>query len=209
MNVAKRKPRSEKKNITKSQIATMINSALKSGVGHMIEMKYWAVTTTLTNVNSSGNIVDLSLIPQGDTDSSRDGDQCFLKKVSCRFAFWVGTASTKIRAILVQWFPNNVPSVTSILLGSASTQAPLIGYNRDNEPMYRVISDWTSKLIPASTDSVQVHKFVHQIPQKFASAQYIAGTTAGTNHLYLVTLSDVTAATLPQYEQSTRLDFYD
>lgn len=203
------KSRKSKKEMTKSQVASMINNALKSGIGHMVEMKYWAVTTTLTNVNSSGNIVDLSLIPQGDTDSSRDGDQCFLKSVSCRFAFWVGTATTKIRAILFQWFPNNVPSVTSILLGSGTTQTPLIGYNRDNEPMYRIVADWTSKLIPSSNCSVQVHHFYHDVGKKYSSAQFIAGTTAGTNHFYLITLSDVTAATLPQYEQSTRMDFYD
>lgn len=189
------------KKIQKQSIKALIHRELHKES----EKKFWAVVRTPTSVDFSGAVYDLSLVPQGDTDSSRDGDQIEIESIDFAFNLATGDAQQLMRLLLFCWKPNNVPSVTSILLGTGSTEAPLQRYNTDQRQQYTVLHDELFNLNTVSTPTIA--RQVRLNARRYA--QFIAGSTAGTNHIYVLIVSDSGAVTHPTIAYCSKLQYFD
>jgi hypothetical protein len=180
--------------ISKSQIRQMIESRLNNES----ELKYLSSTLNTSTIDYNGNVTDLCLVAQGVGDSQRVGDH--LKWLGLTFAYTlenIAVTPHSMRIIIFQWHPNNTPSSTSVLLGSGSVTANLLGYNQDQNPQFTVMYDRlhavNSNAFSASAqgDMVAVGHMTINIPVK--QAQFTGATTAGTEHVYLLMMGDASS----------------
>jgi len=188
---------------SKAEVKQMIKSVMQAEV----EDKYFLFNSLPTAVDFNGTTQDLLLVPQGITDSTRIGDEIRLTSISLELQVIGVDATNLMRVIIFKWRPSTVASVAAILpFALASANAPLSPYSRDRSVDYKVYFDRTFALSTATNVS-QVVKF-HNIPVK-GLCQYQSGTTTGTNHLYLLVISDSGAAPNPSINYMTRVNFTD
>lgn len=188
-----------------------------------LKYSYYANSTTVDSVGFvTGTPFD---IPQGDTDTSRDGDRLqwcgkidlMLHCINGQGA--LGDVYNNIRVIIFQYHPNSTPGLSTILLaGPSGSQDVLSLYNHDNRQEYRILFDRVFKTVgnanaattPATnTVATNVRKFKIPLRKIRKYAQYTGGTLAGTNRIYIAYLSDSSAATHPTLEYSTKVFFRD
>lgn len=198
-----------------------LNKREKNEVKRLIsvrqELKYHVSQTSALAVGTAGQIFQISDIPQGDTDITRDGDRLMLKKFFVRGSILYSDATNIFRLIFFQWKPATTPTIASILLNGPSV-APDVwsSYAHDQRQMYNILWDktWhlegnaaaaTSPLTPTSQKLFKV-----TIARRFAKQlQYTAGTTAGTNQIWYLALSDSAAVGHPGITMSVKFHFTD
>jgi len=170
----------------------------------IVDQTYGAIT-----YNGTDFVQCVTQVPQGDTDSERDGDQITLNSLDFRVGIKTGTTTpTFLRVILFQWKPNTTPLYTSILLDQHNTSnAPHTQYNHDQRQQYKILYD---TLIEVDTVAHPAHCVHHVCISGFSPRQqFVAGsTTVATNMLYVLAVADV-AANGPQVVFSSKLTFYD
>jgi hypothetical protein len=161
------------------------------------EQKYFPlVDNTYSSISYNGTdfLSPISLVPQGDTDSTRDGDQLTLQSIHCRFAIKVSTTTpTFLRTVVFQWFPNSVPVYANIFLDQHNTSAAAISdYNHDLRSQFHILHD---SLVAVDTVSHPSHVVNFKTSKGFRpKIQFSAGGTTGTNHIYAFAISDVASA---------------
>jgi len=203
MNSSKKIAKSKSdKLVTKQQVRNMIDSKIKFDM----ELKYFAGSASPFAVDLSGSVVDVTPIPQGDTDQSRDGDEVTLQHIELGYQIVCADATNMVRVIMFQWLPNNTPSVSTILLSSGASYSPLSALSTDQRPLYRILYDKIHFLsLAANYNNGDMVK--RKIP--VAKAQFIAGSTAGTSHIYLLFISDSGAASHPTASYYVKTEYFD
>lgn len=166
-------------------------------------------------VTASGTIVavPLTAIPLGTTDYERIGDKTTIRSIKIRLQFTIATgdAYNMLRLIIFQWYPNSsqVTPVVSNILASimGSSDSYLSFYVHDLQNQYHVLYDKTMYV-----DNVrnQQYTLIKKLKLKYAkkTLNFLAGTTEASNHVYVLLLSDSTAATHPEVSYFTRV-WYD
>lgn len=169
------------------------------------EKKFLTINVALATLTNTGSVKgSVTNVPQGDGDSTRDGD-----RISCRslevFAYINTDPSVTaafaannalIRYVIFQWYPTTVPVYTDVFGGGLSTtsRAPMAPYNHDNRQLFRFLYDKIFVLNPSSANSsIIIHKKIINIPQK--NIQYASGSTQGTNEIYYMVICDGIALT--------------
>lgn len=170
-----------------------------------IPEKHYFDTVINSTIDSTGSIFDLSAIPQGDTDSSREGDRVRISSIQWRGQAYNADTSNVMRFIFFQWLEDDgidTPQTSEIL------QAVVIGqpygvygpYAKDYAGYkFAVIHDQT---LCTSQNGDANNIFTFNMPyakrKKLSpNIQFVAGTTSGTNKLYLMVISDSGAITHP------------
>jgi hypothetical protein len=164
----------------------------------MLELKYLAQNdNTYSSISYSGTdfLQVLTNVPQGDTDSTRDGDQITLHSIEFRLGLKISTTTPCfMRVILFQWRPATIPLYASVLIDQHNTSnAPLTTYQHDTRQEYNILFD---RLIELDTVAHPAH-VVHHLQTKGFSPkiQFTAGSsTVATNMIYMLVVSDVAAA---------------
>lgn len=135
--------------------------------------------------------VSLTDIPQGDTDTTRDGDRLGLRSIELDFSVYQDTLVTAatddvIRIIVFQWYPATTPSDSAMLtsVASGSTRACMVPYSHDNRQMFRILFDRSYSLQYYGKSCYKVKTLIKRFPHKMI--QYQSGTTTGTNKVYLM-----------------------
>jgi len=176
------------------------------------ELKYLLVadnTYGAISYNGTDFFQCVTQVPQGDTDSNRDGDQLTINSLDFRIGIKTGsTTPTFLRVILFRWKPNTTPAYASILLDQHSTSnAPLSQYNHDQRQQYKILYD---TLIMINSTYMTGHVVHHNCTKGFnPRQQFVAGSsTVATNMLYIMCVSDV-ASNGPSVVLSSKLTFYD
>lgn len=197
----KKKPYGRRRPISKRYARKLVSSAN--------EKKSWD-TAIAPTIGTAATITDLTLITQGDDDDSRDGDQLMLKSLQFRMQLTgvvvdaaaglpvIGTLSSRVRHIIIQWFPPTTPTLANVLdTGTiAALQAP---YEHSSSQKMRVLHDrviLVQNLSASSTAyssfTTRLHhytrKLVTKIPRRLL--QYDTGATSGTSHIYSLLFSD-------------------
>lgn len=176
------------------------------------ELKYLAIVDSTYGAitwNGTDFFQQLTAVPQGDTDSQRDGDQITLNG----FDFVVGvktgtTTPTFLRLILFQWHPNSTPTYASILIDQHNTSnAALSQYNHDQRQQFHILWDHH---VMTNASTITAHYIHHRCTKGFSPRiQFVGGsTTVSTNAIYLMVVSDV-AANGPTVVFSCKTTFYD
>lgn len=182
------------------------------------ELKYFDQIYVAASLNYVPQIHQISAVPQGNTDITRNGDRLKMYKVYFRGDVTNFSADpyNRIRLIMFQWFPATLPTSGSILLPGLSGVVDWAShYAHDTRQEYRILYDRTYKMVgnasaattPNTVASVVQFKGIVRVPRK--QLQYQAGTTVGTNQVYLMVFSDSTAIPNPGFNICYKCTFTD
>jgi hypothetical protein len=185
-----------------SKIANIVSSSLKK-----IQEKKSFDTGFGSGVSSTGTIQKLSTIPQGDTDSTRDGDALLVIKIELITSFVFADTTNIGRLILVRWNQDDSSAAPAAVTDLLQTATPFSPYNRDNEraKKFSVIYD---KIYMVGATGPNIVGSQTKIPyQSRISFQATANT--GTGHIYAFMISDSTAIAHPVFSYVARVWFTD
>lgn len=193
---------------------------VKRMIGENIELKY--VNSYLTSAASTSTpiITGCTDVAQGDGDSDRNGDRLKLVgtlELRARMQSDIATGDVTqsvsyIRMILFQWHPTSEsggatePTAANVLLNGPSGAPDILSfYNHDQRQNFAILYDEVHKLtgiaygaasaISGNSGICQyVSRKVPLAKKVRAQMQYqAASTVTATNHIYMMTMSNLAA----------------
>lgn len=174
----------------------------------MAEWKHHSVDLSGVSSTTLG-VTDITAIPQGDTDITRDGDQLFMGSISF-FRRWTAGDDVNVgRFIIFQWFPATVPVGTDILNTNFGF-APVYHYDTDRAYQYKILFDSITTVnnnFTGQNKETAIKRM--KVRPKRKKIQFIAGGTTGTNKIYVLTTSDSVIATHPSIDATFRVNYMD
>lgn len=200
---------------------------VKRIVGRNEELKYLPTVQAFAGLplpTNTWSFVDLSLVPQGDGDSTRDGDRLKFHDLQFRYQ-WSSNGGVKdyCRIVIFQWHPNNVP-VASPPAANALFLNGVIGggadytsfYSHDSRQQFKILYDHVVTLTysvasTTATDIVHFYKTVRIFGKKVNKMmQYVSGSTAGTNHIYVAYCIDkAVGGATPTLQFNSKFNYHD
>lgn len=170
------------------------------------------------NMQNAGSIVDLSLVPQGDGVSARNGDEIDVKFFQLRGALFAPTvynsgsgASQGIdyRIMVIQWHPNSgteFPNMSSLF---ENTTNPLSFRNLDFTKQYRVLYEDRGVLVNSAGNDDSAKYVEFTIPGKqIRKIGFNDAASTGEDHIFIVCQSsEVTNG--PRLIYTTRMGYQD
>ncbi len=190
-------------------IDNRVRQIVKSEMSNKLEHKYYRATDSGTGVDFGGACYDITPVPQGDTDVTRDGDKINADSLDISYNWTLGDTTNICRIIIFQWHPNSTPTVANILNTVGATNAVCSSYNVDNEQQYKILHDKTYYLSSVAYPQRGVSDKVWIKSGFERNMQFVAGGTTGTNHFYKLVISDSGAAPNPLLNSDSRLRFTD
>lgn len=183
---------------------------VKKQISKDIETKYFDIQRPSDDIDYSGRIDRLTGVSQGTTDSTRIGDKLTMRSLRISYEATVADSTNMVRFIIVQWFPNSTllaPTSSYVLSTIGSALAPQSPYIHDYKNQFNVLYD---KVHILSTDYPRiVRKFWLKMKWAKKVINFSAGTSEGSNHLYMIRISDSSAVTHPTSNILTRLNYDD
>lgn len=202
-----------KKSRSKKNTKVATKTYVKKILHKTNETKYYELGATPGNVDFNGSLVLLTGLSQGTTDSQRIGDKINLRAFKIHYQLLVGDAYNTFRIIIFQWKPNTqlvTPTVANILVGTTvgTVNAPLANYVWDYQNQFIVLYD---KLHVLDALNMSTKAYRKTVKLKFAkkTIEYYAASTAASNHLYMLCISDSGAAAHPTIQYQTRVMYDD
>jgi hypothetical protein len=193
------------KALVTAQAALRLATQIKGLVN--VEKHRHLVSTSSTNINTTGTVLYLAGISQGDDKADRSGNSILVKGISIKMRIQQSTTpqDTVIRIIWfidLQQVADGSPAITDVL-ETNSTTAPL---NRNNVGRFKILKQQYYNLQKANTSQVLVNKFIplnHHIRYNGGSA-----TDIQKGGIYMFILSDETT-NLPTFVSDQIVQFYD
>jgi len=159
---------------------------------------------------STGSINPVSNATQGNSDTSRIGDQLVVNSIEISCDAEVSTVDINdiIRFTIIQWVPDSTiaPTLAQIYAspGAAITNSP---FTHDNSDLVRVLWDHKMPLSSTGMGTAVKSAILTVIPNRIV--KFSAGTSNGTNQIYLIITSNSTLAPHPLFNAFVRVNFYD
>lgn len=178
-------------------------------------MAEWKKHTRALSVTESvtGTVYDLSAVPQGDTDLTRDGDQLYMGSMSFMYQWYQADDANTCRTIIFQWFPATTPTAGDIITSGLGGSAPNYLYETDKAWQYKILYDKTvtiNRLVSTSPATAAYTRVIkRRIRPSRKKIQFTGGTTTGTNKIYLLVITDSGVTTHPHIEFISRLNYCD
>lgn len=179
-----------------------------------IETKYFDQSSNFSPDYSGTSIFPLCDFGQGTTDSLRIGDQIKIRRLYIGYHYYMSTvsdASNLVRIIVFQYNPNTTtggaPTASLVLQQTSNIVSPLVWRTNDRKQDINVLYDKTDVLDAVSRFATVKRVFINL---KYAkkTVQYNGNTTDGSHKLYVLFVSDSSAAPNPNVLFQTRL-WYD
>lgn len=194
--------------------------SIKKYISKTVEHKYKDTDRASTTVDATGNVYCLSVIPQGDTDSQRNGDSVMPVYLRVKGSCHGADSSNVMRVILIRWHPDSAsvgdPALTDILQSTilSTTNAPYAPYIHDKRNQFTVLSDRRYTLMGSVDSSKYISSFDIKVNLKRRKLMkkliYTASDgTTGTDQIYICALSDSTATSHPAIAFTSRLSYTD
>lgn len=186
-------------------VKALINKKLR-GYG---EMHHYDNSSNLT-MNTTGSLVSITAIGQGDTDITRSGDSIKPHRLHFNFNLY-GNASgnTAInRIMIVQWRmddANDAPTIAQVL-----ESVDIKGYqNWDDKRKANILYDRTFITAPTTANPKYMYHVRRTLSGKrLSKIQYDNAATTGLNNIYALGFSDQ-ATNVPQCNIKWRVEFKD
>lgn len=184
-----------------------VRKIAKSVIAKQSELKYFDTTVGIS-ADVSGFLGCLSLVPQGDTDITRDGDQLYATSMQIRGYINAADATNQFRIIVFMYKPETSPTNDDILASATKGSVNYVNapYHHDGRSAFTVLSDRSYSLVLGQSNDRKAFKVNVKLNKKL---KYNAGTTAGYNQIWYMCLSDSAAATHPGVSMTSRLRFRD
>lgn len=214
-----------------------IKKIAKRQVVRVQELKFFVATQLNgSTIGTTYTSRQLSNVPQGDNDTSRDGDRLELCG-SMEFIYQftgpeiqtagVNDVVNTVRLIIFQYHPTAVsgtsPQATEILQNGPSGVIDVHSlYNHDQRQNYTILKDKMMVLVNnqlqlAGTAGWTTYQSNHCRLVKFKintkkcrkMQQFVAGTTDGTNQIFELLVSDSSVAPYPTVIRNSKIFFRD
>lgn len=204
------RPKSAKP-VTLQQVRSLINVAQEL---KFFDSKVYGQAATATPTQYA-----VSAIPQGDTDSTRDGDQVNLRSVEFHVdSYLQGTGGTNdftdiVRVILYRWHPMSTgaaPVPASILQDLSNAESAVSSMTTwDNRKDFTIEYD-VRRVLSGNGPSIAKFDFkkvwkAPGLPSHFSNGS----TTLQTQGLFLMIMSDSLVATHPLFNMYLRVTYAD
>lgn len=178
-------------------------------VDRNVEWKFFDATFSAT-VDNAGTATCLSLIPQGDTSESRDGDHLRATSIRVNDVYagvtQANNVGTLLRVLYIQWQGDTTdapPTVAGVLEDTAAFSF----LQHDNRGRMHILSD---KMFVLDDVNVLTSSFTAKLPIPTKGIQYTGTTTQHRNGVWRILLSNQAAgATAPTVSSRTRINFSD
>lgn len=181
-------------------------------IRNKVEVKYLSLNAT-TNPSYNGSLNVLSSISQGDTDSSRDGDACFLTSLTFHYSINVNTTATynQVRVVLFRWnVSTDLAAATSaqIMDNPGFSNTPLSNYVMDSQRQKRFKILYSKLHSVYSNGRSVINKAVHlKLKSKLS---FSGGSADARGHIYALFLSgDSPGANPPFVQYASKVNFTD
>lgn len=182
-----------------------------------VEYKFFDVTGNGTTIpDGVGTIVQLSNIPQGDTDITRDGAQVKLMSIDFKAILTVNTSDANTGtactvALIVDKQTNGAIYATGDLLASTANVLSIVSSNNlDNKYRFKVLKRWIVKMDNLANPKVILkyhHKFHNKMKLRFeSSTPSIADLNSRSLSLLFISNQ---ATNVPQITFFNRLRYVD
>lgn len=172
-----------------------------------VEYKYHDASVTGYITYGSPTILCLTGIDQGDTETTRDGNQCKMVSLSCRWTITPNAASDKtvVRAIIVMDTETQSGAtfgITDLLDTGTGTSFP----NYDNRRRFKIL--WDKLFVTGG--NADIPKAGKYYMKRTLTLNYDGSSYTNTvnNHLYLVLISNEDTNT-PAVTWKNRIRFLD
>lgn len=167
------------------------------------ELKHNAISITDTSPDTTGALQELSVLAQGDTNNTRDGDVIYPTSIKMRGVLsMAGAASdTYVRFIVFRWKSGSPSAITDILVSGS-----VISFKSEaNRFQSEILMDKVVNLNDSKSTSVFIQKSLRC--KKYIG--YNQSTTAANrNSIWLLTLSNE-STNAPTLTMGSRLYFKD
>jgi len=181
-------------------LSTMINC----------EVKKYDVSDTVAAVDTTGNVIHLNPVAQGDTDDTRDGNSILSKSIAVKLQCGKHASATAsiLRAMLVvdtQQVADTAPTVADILDSTGNKVSAFL--NSNSVGRFKILQDKRFQL----TSTTLIERFISfgaSLKGMHCRFNGTAGTDMQKNAVYLVLVSDE-AANCPSVQYTSRYSFYD
>lgn len=182
---------------------------VKKLISKQQEHKYFETRNTGA-VDWAGTIVDLSAVPQGDTDSTRDADTLMPTSLVINYIINLGDTTNFFRVIVFRWHDKNTtPTVAQILQSNSSSTGGVISdYDHDYRQNFNVLYDKTHTLVSGASNAVIIKNMI-RLPLAKKAIQYVSGGTGGGEKLWALAISDSSAIAHPSWWYNFRLNYTD
>lgn len=196
-----------------AQLASIAFQKVKYLAG-MINSEKHVHDVQINNATTSGSVLALSNVAQGDTDSTRTGNSFLAKSIYAQLQL-VGNVNqivTQVRLMIVrdnQQVGDSAPTVANILDASAISylQAPL---SSEEKGRFTVLHDSLNVLSQKfTTDTPLKTKKIWCPMNKHIRFNGTGASDIQKNGLYLVIIHDATSTNYPTIYGNSRLSFYD
>jgi len=194
------------------------NRRVRTAVHAMADKKYFDVANSGTNFsNTSGvQLIDLSGIAEGASDSQRVGTQITLRSLKLRFRIYGNTSisgNTPIRLIVGCWndFISSSPA-SSALVTNITNNSIIAPYVRSQLQAKKWIPMYDRSFLIANSDEQISGKIItlnfkgKTLPKK--TVHYTPGSVPDHNYFFWIT-NDITGVTLPGYQLYGRVTWTD
>lgn len=177
-----------------------------------VEYKYKDTVANAANITTTPAITLLSLINQGDTSTSRDGDSVKIVKMDLTVTLDKNVGSTAINHIklaLIKKNPTNgVAPVNTDIYDTTTGSMAQVKRNLAYTDSIKVIRNWDVALVQGEKESriIKLSLNMNEHVKYKGTAQTVADIMTTSYWLYVV--SDQ-ASTFPTYAYTCRLRFID
>lgn len=175
------------------------------------EWKHHDASATFT-ASYSGNVQDVSIIPQGDGDTERIGDNINAYSLSLRMDMSNADDTNLYRVVVFQWLASTTPTPSDILTDTSTVYACLSQYINDKVGKGKsalILYDKTFALNAPYSGGVE-HKVAYKkIKLRRRKIQYQTGGTTGVGKVYILAISDSAATSHPALLFDCRLHYTD
>lgn len=150
----------------------------------------------------------VSAVPQGDTDLSRDGDELIIKSLHWNWAFVGADATNRMRIMVIQWHGDGAsnPPVASDIFQVDTTTGHFGQLRKDTSSLFSVLYD---RFLTTDTYAMIKHSQVNMYKKFRKKISYISGSTNGMGQLYTVAVSDSSGIAHPSIDSQFCLRFTD
>jgi len=186
----------------------LVKKLIKQHEQQVVEHKYYDLADTLASLSSTATILDVSAVPQGDTDRTRDGDRISPISISLHYYINGETYSGIVRVMMFRWLPNSVTDTPGASeLFHAPSQIIISPFVHDQRGQFNVLYDKTHVVCNNGGSEISVVNKTVKLARK--QIDYSNSGVEGSCKLYLLFVTDRVLATSPYGYVRTRLNYTD
>lgn len=203
----------------RKSMKSMVTRQIKNYEKKHTELKYHDYTLNqLTDYN--GVVVDLSIILQGISDTTRIADKLKLHDMKVHGSINIQDTYNNVRMIFFVWKESDAafsPGVADILQTTTipGISSPFSNYYWDGRDRFKILSDKTylinwqnGSATPGAVVNANHFKFYKKL-DKLKEVAYFGGGVTGINKIYLLMISDSPSITDPLISGTVRITYTD